>query len=213
MSAASFKAAVPEPYQILGLRLLPLSLGRYRLMSYFEVGFVEEGDAKFSMEDFILGLLICSMRVDEFLSWFGSKKFHSDVRKWSRKVCPLSIRSKLPFGIGKRFRLKHSFLIHEKVGLFKRYLDQGSKMPEFWDESSGEGSSGGHWSHSVEVVLRSEVGWTEEEINERPLTKALADWLKHLENHGQVRLMTPGEIEAGQANAKIYEAMLKGAMN
>ena len=50
----------------------------------------------------------------------------------------------------------------------------------------------------MEVILRGELGWSEEEINERPLSKALSDYFKWAENKGQIRLMTDWEIEEVQ---------------
>ena len=68
-----------------------------------------------------------------------------------------------------------------------------------------------HWSESVEVVLRGQLGWTKDEIEEEPLTKALADYFKHMENQGNVRLM-PHElydsmIVEGESNAAALEKL------
>src|ERR1039457_6510592 len=72
-----FSQAIPKPVRILGLQLLPLSLGRYRMLRRFECPFVAEGPAEASMADLLLGLLICSMRCQEFLEfieWGGAAR-------------------------------------------------------------------------------------------------------------------------------------------
>ena len=59
--------------------------------------------------------------------------------------------------------------------------------------------------------LRGQLGWTKNEIEEEPLTKALADYFKHMENEGHVRLI-PHELyqemmDEGEANMKAFEKM------
>lgn len=97
--------------------------------------------------------------------------------------------------IGKLWRRNHAFNVIEKMGLFKAYLEAGGQVPKYWDESEDKQKSGAHWAQSVEVVLRGELGWTDEEINEAPLTKALADYFRFAESQGLIRLMTPQELE------------------
>jgi len=193
MEAAYFSAAIPEPYRILGLELKPLSLGRYKTLKRFGCAFVADGEAKATVQDLLLGLVVCSTRVDEFLVSLRSGEAEKDIRRWGRKVCPFAWLGMLPY-IGKYWRKNHSFNIVEKMGLFKSYLEEGSKAPKYWDESTDNRQSGAHWSHSLEVTLRGELGWTEEEINESPLTKALADYFRYAESNGLVRLMTEDEI-------------------
>lgn len=194
MEAAYFTAAIPEPYRILGLELKVLSLGRYRLLKRHGCAFVADGETTAGVQDLILGLIICAMRVDAFNAGLRNGSIKKDIRRWGRKVCPLAWLGAVPI-IGKYWRRNHAFNVIEKMGLFKAYLDAGSRMPKYWDESSGSGGqSGAHWSHSVEVVLRGELNWTEEEINEAPLSKALMDYFKYAENQGQVRLMTDDEL-------------------
>ncbi len=191
MNTDYFKRVHPEPYRILGQSLKPLSLGRYRLLKRFDVAFVAEGEASAQAGDLILGIIICAHRCDEFLKWLDSGKFAKEVKRWSRKVCP-------------RWRKAPDLVM--KMQLFKSYITNHQEMPKYWDESQDQqSSSGAHWSHNVEVILRSQVGWTEEEINERPLTKALEDYCKYLETQGAIRLMNECEVAQGDENARILE--------
>ncbi len=194
MSAAYFKAAIPEPYRILGLSLKPLSLGRYRLLNRFGVAFVSEQARQASISDLIFASCLCSMRCDAFLEWVESPSFGKDLRRWGRKVCPWPWINKLPW-IGKYWRKHHTFDVREKFVLFKRYIAEGSKVPKYWDLSGGgeATASASHWSQNIEVTLRSELGWTSEEINEAPLTKAISDFFKFAENNGSIQLTTEEE--------------------
>jgi hypothetical protein len=205
-----FAQIVPEPFRILGLRLLPLSLGRYRLLKRFGVAFVADGDARAEIGDLLLGVLICSMRCDEFVEWAGSPAFARDVRRWSRRILPSPWLCLIPF-FGKWWIRGHSFNAVEKIQLFQRYIEQGSVVPDYFDESGDPMRSGAHWSQAIEVTLRSELGWSAEEINEEPLTKALADYFKYAENQGLVRLMTPEDVAQGEANAAVFEKLFAAA--
>src|SRR5690348_11829794 len=85
-SYSDFAAAIPEPYQILGLKLLPLSIGRYRLLRRFEVAFVSEEETSATVEDLIRGLVICSLRCEDFLSTYQDGSLFKNVARWSKRI-------------------------------------------------------------------------------------------------------------------------------
>lgn len=214
MIAADFTAAIPEPYQILGLRLLPLSVGRYRLLHRFDCAFVSEEATTATIGDLILGVLICSMRCDEFLKFYQTKNFTTEIKKWAKRIDatpPRFMRNKWVSlsPIGKRWRRNHSFNFVEKMQLFKNYIEEAQAIPEYAPTHQSAGRSTAHWSTSVEIVLRSELGWSLEEINEAPLTKALSDYFKHLELQGLVTIFTEEDLEIGRANAAALELFEK----
>lgn len=165
---------MPEAWQILGLPLRAFSLGHYKLLKRHGCGFVGDGEVTASREDLLLGVLICSMPPSEFQGFIDKPDYLKDVEEWGKTV-----------GL---------FDLNEKAILFKEYLDAHSSMPPYWEENAG-GKSGAHWAHSVEVCLRSKLGWTQNEIDSHPLSKAFADYLKHAENEGAIKLMTAEEIE------------------
>lgn len=208
MSAAYFTAAIPEPFQILGLKLKPLSIGRYRILKRLNCAFVSEQEVKAEAADLIIGVLVCSMRCNEFIELYDSHNLEKLLRRWSRSISPLPWIGFLPI-VGKWWRKRYSFDMFEKMNLFKRYIEQGSETPKYFDESGEKGVSGAHWSHSIEVSLRRECNWDREEIDEGPLSKALADYFKFLENEGLVRLMTEEDIVQGDVNAKVYEEYIR----
>jgi hypothetical protein len=216
---AYFKAVVPEPFRILGLSLRPLSLGRYLLLKRFNCVFVAEevpqlqpGEtlAEIYVGSLILGVFICSFRCDEFMALLESGRFMAEVEAWGNKIFETGRwRKSLPKAIAARAnKLKppKPFNYLEKVGLFKRYLNEGMETPEYFQREDGGQMSGAHWSQSAEVVLRSELNWGTEEIQETPLSKAIADYYKWLENKGIIDLVTDSDRElmkAAEANAMI----------
>ncbi len=202
-----FPRCIPDPYRILGLQLLPLSLGRYRLLKRFDCAFVADGPAKADISDLLLGLVICSLRVEEFILMANAGQLAKEVCRWSRKACPHSWVGLIPW-LGKWWRKKHSFNYAEKILLFQEYITEAQKIPAYRELESNSQSSGAHWSHGVEVTLRSEVGWSREEIDEQPLSKAIGDYFKHCENKGLIQLMTPEEVAAPELTANMDAAIL-----
>lgn len=179
-------AAFPEPYQILGLQLLPLSLGRYRLLQRFECAFVADQETDCEMGDLLVGVLICSMKCDDFLTFIQENALNEYLQTWAAH-CGL-------------------FDLTEKSLLFRKYVEESSAIPPYTEEeSSGRGSSA-HWADTVEITLRKELGWTGQEIDESPLTKALADYFHLAEMHGVIRLLSPEDLQAAKANAAIFAA-------
>lgn len=198
MDAAYFKAAIPNPCVIFGVRLLPLSIGRYRLLKRFDCAFVSAGEETASFGDLALGIIICSMPVREFLELIDEpKKFMRQMKRFGRRI-------------RKEMRHDRRFNLLSKYGLFQQFLSENSQCPKYWIETEDEaGGDASHWSHNLEITLRS-IGYTSQEIEEGPLSKALADYFKHAENKGAIRLMTEAEIAQGEANEKLFASLMKG---
>ncbi len=214
-----FTAAIPEPYQILGLRLLPLSLGRYRLLHRFNCAFVADGNANATLDDLLLGVAICSLRCDEFLKSYESGEFFTFLKQWAIRISanpPWYLRRKIGrliscTFIGRIWRKNHSFNFIEKMQLFQNYIADAQKIPTYAPTQSSNHRNTAHWSTSVEIVLRSELGWSLEEINESPLSKAVSDYFKHLEQQGLVTIFTAEDLDEGKRNAEMLENQSGGA--
>jgi hypothetical protein len=174
MEAAYFKAAIPEPFRILGLTLKLLSLGRYRLLKRFGCAFVADGSEEPTLSDLVIGVLICSMTCQEFKDFIAEPNCLNEIKAWGEKLGEFDCR--------------------EKFKLFAEYVVLGSKIPDYWDEESDGKVSAANWSQCVEAVLRGQLGWSGQEIDEEPLTKALSDYFKWAESQGLVTLMTAEDI-------------------
>jgi len=200
-ATSEFNAAFPPQTTVLGVRLLPLSLGRYRIMKWADVAFVSDEERGATGEDLFTAIAICGMTCADFKRLVSERRLEKEMHKWGK-----SLR--------KRIRKEKGFNLFEKFGLFKNYIEEGQKIP--WvalsiqkDETTDYTHT--HWAESVEVVLRGQLGWTKLEIEEEPLSKALTDYFKHMENQGNVRLM-PHDLYAqmvseGEANAAAFEKL------
>jgi hypothetical protein len=197
--AAEFTAALPEPQIILGLRLLPLSLGRYQMLKRFDCPFVDDEMREVQTDsltkELFFALLICGLPVSEFKQLLNQpKKLAKEARRFGKVSGKVIARTK-------------GFNIFQSFEQFKRYLSSATSMP--WHvspRSRDDGESVSHWSHSMEVTLRARAGWSQNEIDEEPMSKAMTFFFKYLESEGQVDLVTHETWEyiesTGEANAK-----------
>lgn len=174
MAAAYDIAAIPEPYQILGLKLKPFSIGHYRILRRFDCAFVADEETFPTRDDLILAVLVCSMDADDFLRFMEQPDFLKQVKAWGKKV-----------GL---------FDMNEKCVMLAKYIAAHSVMPKFWDGDQSRPSAG-DWTQAVALCLTSQLGYTHEQAMRLPLSQAFHDYFKHAESNGAVRLMTPEEVQ------------------
>jgi hypothetical protein len=184
-SGSYASAAIPDPYQILGLRLRPFSLGHYLLLQRFECGFVQDKPFPISRQDLIAGVLICSMRHSEFLEFLQQKNFLRQVRRWGKRV--------------------GFFDLAEKTTFFEAYLRASLSEPDYIELQPG--GSGGEWSQNLKITLMTKLGYSEAEAIDMPLSKALADYYKLAESEGLIRLLTAEDRAAALANDAIFSSL------
>lgn len=183
MTAAAFIAAIPEPYQILGLRLKPFCLGHFIHMARHDVAFVSDTPKEAELSDLILGVLICSMNYEDFMTWLYSADVEAEMKEWGKK--------------------SKQFDFEAKVALLRSYITEGSKQPTVFYERNGE-PSGAHWTQVLKLAL-VELGHDESGALNMPLGKAFEDYFKFAENKGAVRIATPeqcAQIEAFESAQK-----------
>lgn len=171
MNAADyFIAAIPEPYQILGLRLKPFCLGHFILMRRFQVAFASDDSTNAELSDLIMACLICSRDYADFLTYIDTPQFAEDVKSWGKQI-----------GMG--------FELPERVQMFNSYMADAFAQPTVIYE--GEPSeSGAHWSHVLKCSLVS-MGYSEREALNMPLPQAFSDFYRHAESNGTVTIVTP----------------------
>jgi hypothetical protein len=189
-TAAEFHAALPEPHSVLGLRLLPLSIGRYRMLARHGCAYVAEGEATAQADDLIFGAVVCAQPVADFERDLSNGRLQKDLEKYGKQF-------------RKALRKSKGFNLFEHMKRFENYIAEGQQVP--WvvmPRNQNAEQSAAHWSTSIELVLRGKVGWTKEEIDEQPLTKALADYFKFAESEGAVSLYSRDEYEELNAEAE-----------
>ena len=196
-----FSAAYPEPWQIMGIRLRPFSLGHYIKLAQFKNAFVSEKTEVATFPDLIQGIAVCSMAShpdpmrDEFWQWWNQPAPYSIFAALCRKT-PLTPAERDIVRWGRRVRKLDDWV--EKAKMFAAYISTHSEPPGYWvtaDDNKPGVKSGAHWVQSVISGLVSECGYTQIEALNVPVCKCLQDYLKAAENQGTIRLMPIDVLE------------------
>jgi hypothetical protein len=143
-------------------------------------GYASDEDTNVDISDLIIGVLICSMPYDDFVKFMDDEGFEKEIQKWGKTF-------------RKQVKKDKSFNLIEKFKLFKNYITDGTRMPQYWEGDSPGKPSGSHWSLCVHNVLVGELGFTNTEALNMPLTQAFAHFFRFLENQGAVELMKEHE--------------------
>ncbi len=101
----------PRRFQILGVKLHPLSLGHYLLMTQHGLPFIADGDATAEPQDLFLAILICSKhwKDGEFEQHCETTDFEEVGTKWGNEMGKQ---------IAEDFAKGILFDINEKIRLF-----------------------------------------------------------------------------------------------
>ncbi len=204
-----FFAAIPEPYQILGLRLKPFSLGHYLILRRHECAFVADTLEEATREDLIFAVVVCSMSFEEFYAWleedrvslreklFALVEFCAGPARLIELLCAWRGR-RSQYEMMRWGRRVGIFELEDKVALFRRYLEEHSVVPKYWVEREDISGSGADWAQCVLLTLMGELHFTRDRALSMPLREALLHYYKHAEAAGAVRLMRPDEIEMSE---------------
>ena len=191
--ALSFvNAAIPEPFQILGLRLKPFTLGHYITLKRFGCAFVSDEKTEAEKGDLLLGCLVCSMNNREFLEFLEAEDHEAKVVEWGEKC--------------------GAFNFAEKCQLFADYLAASFHEPSFSVIGDQQGDTSGDWSQNLKLAMMLKLNASEEAVLNTPLSSLMSDYFRLAEMDGLIRIESEGDAAAADANAKILEAALKGEL-
>ena len=192
MDAAYLRAALPEPFKVLGKKLRPFQLGHEILFQRFGVRYsIESADAP-DIGDLFKAVHVCS------------QDYSPDVTLENFSI-PIRVRL-----VGKIFGAQ---FIDDSMNLFRAYIAEHSAIPDFY--TKGEGSTarvGTPTIQAVKVSLMANLGLSELEALRTPVALAFWNHLSWAENQGSIQIIDDREreiIAAAKANESAVEAMQK----
>jgi hypothetical protein len=171
-------AAIPEPFQILGLRLRPFCLGHYWLMERFNLAFVAAEKKEVTLSDLTMAVLICSMTYEDFLEFIDEADWMTKIKAWGESC--------------------GGFDIYEKIALFEKYISNALQQPDVVFEGETK-ESGAHWSQALFSALTGNCGYTAVEARNMPLGQAFMDFFKVAEQSGVIRILSREESDLMRA--------------
>lgn len=191
-NAAFTRAAVPEPYRILGRRMLPFLLGHEILFQRFNIAFsIEQPGDEPGFPDLIMGTLICSREPKQMLSEMRSRWFPLKLLAWG-KICG-------------------RFDIFEKMRLFCDYMKEGRELPEVWDKGETPKIQKTSLVESLYAMLRVQKGLSHDEAMNTELWPLLRGLVADAEARGKVDIKD-AETDAATcaAGLEFLEELLAG---
>jgi len=164
-----FKAAVPDPWTILGLNLRPFSAGHLILLHRIESAFVAGGPI--NLDDLALSVLICSKTFEDGCALFNDLELNTFLVQWHEKLVE---------GGGLDFE--------EKVARFTEYMAEGQKCPGYIYKDGASEIGDVPTVQFVKAFVMSRMTMTESEFLNRPWALSVWDFLTLQAQGGSVRL-------------------------
>lgn len=199
-----FAAACPEPWQILGVKLKPFSLGHYIKLHRLGCAFVSEIDTEAGLQDLVMAVVVCSMSSDadqdedQFWTWLNRRTGGLRYRLYrlKQKLFGKSIATPAEFDVYRWGKRVGEVDVAEKVKMFSQYMELCSAMPAYVEETkTGAKESYAHWAQSVLHALVSKCGYSINEAMNAPMSRAMADFIKQAEVDGVVRILPSEAVQ------------------
>ena len=184
-----YQAAVPDGWQILGVRLRPLSLGHLILLHRHESAFVLGGIPE--PEDLVLSVLVCARTYEDALELVESGQHNQESKKLDKALQACG-------SLGDRYQW------------FANYLEEGLSGPKLWIKSDGAQKFGAPSEQVVKVALMSKMGLSESQVLNRPFSLCLWDMATLAELNGTLRIYSQRDAELAQQAADLEESINRG---
>lgn len=172
----------PTPI-ILGLKLLPFSLGMAILLKAADSKFLSGGLDKLTTKEIIVelvfGILVCSTTYDDFNEEINNGQFDKYVKKYVQELVGEINSSK-------------EFNIFDKISQFANYLKAGTVAPLYEIKESDKNSVSSNPIEPEEAIistLMTDCGYTRNECLQLPLTETLSAYLLHAFKQGAIDLV------------------------
>lgn len=172
-----FKAVAPDRWQILGLKLIPFSLGHLVLLHRFDSAFIGGDPDPNPFTDLALAVFICSRTYEQALDDLNDPTLSREMHRWARKCT-----GKTWWRKGKPIDLAL------KWSLFEQYLAEGDWTPVYQTDSNRTRTVGLPFVQSVRVKLQSSFGMSDREIFNRPWSLCKADYFTLCDMQGIITI-------------------------
>jgi hypothetical protein len=185
MTHAFYQAAVPDAWEILGIKLRPFSLGHvvllHRINSPFINGLIS---APATFDDLALSILICSDTYEKSLECLSYKHLPRILRRWADQLTGMD-RWLVRWG----FR-KATIVDFVQTAIdFSSYIREHSKIPDYDFNPSDFGEMHCPEVQMVKVTLMREMGLSEAEIMDRGWGLCLWDYVTLRALDGKVKMI------------------------
>lgn len=182
-------ALLPPRTQVLQVQLLPFSLGHFVTLTRIDSPFISS--SPFTPLELFASVRVCTLnwkQCQEFVA--DSEEWAKQFAEWMRKVGPVDYIA--------------------KAQLFSDYIRAGCRVPDYQVEERDGVRGFETWTpveQRMRVTLMRELGLSDDEVMDRPLSLSWWDYLTILESEHACKILTAEERERADAmfNAEIPE--------
>jgi hypothetical protein len=176
------RITTPNPI-ILGLKLLPYTLGHSILLKSANSKFVNEGlkgcTDKEVIGELVFALLVCSTTYDEFKEEIATGKFNTNFQGYIKKLI-------------KDVKNSKEFNLFTKIGAFASYLRSGTSTPLYYvtEDESEIINNPIEFEEAIISTLMSECNYTRFDCLNLPLVETLSAFLIYAHKQGSIELIS-----------------------
>jgi hypothetical protein len=201
-SSSYFQKAIPGRFTLLGLDVLPLSLGHIVILNHIESPFVTGKIA--DLDDLALAVLICSLDFEKGCEAIADPELPKFLKQWSRQLTGMSgLRRWLV-----KLRILKPFDVNwvQKIELFTKYLSAAMDLPAFqFEESETARVVECPFVQIVKVKLMSELHISEADILDRSWNRCLWDYVTLKVFAGDMEFVDEDEMADMQKQADEFD--------
>lgn len=177
------RLTLPTRFRVLGLRLVPFTVGHARLLDRLELDEINDGAGC------LLAAKLCSMPADQAEAWVTSRflGLRMILLAWPR------------------WRMMRSAAeVNEGVRVFGQYLEESTKVPSFVGTGESGSPLGTPFAQHLRSVLLSRLGYTPEQVDRTPYLQAMWDYIAHMESEGRIEI--PKDVSDDEEAALFAQA-------
>lgn len=157
---------LPTRFRVLGLRLVPFTVGHARLLDRIELDEINDGASC------LLAAKLCSMPSDKAERWINSRF--------------LGLRM-IALAFGRKRLMRSPEEVNKAVKVFGEYLDESTRVPVYQTNGDGQGRKlGTPFAQHLRAVLLSKLGYCPQEVDRTPYLQAMWDYISFMEAEGLI---------------------------
>lgn len=190
MARDFYTAFLPETTRILGLPLLPLSLGHRIILRKISSPFLAGGNI--DIDDLACAAMVCAQSYQDALSSFSDPDLDSFMTEWHEKI-------------SKEGPIDYSANLLE----FFAYLERNSQGPNYaWDDRLAK-TIDCPVEQVIKVCLMRDLHFSESEILDRPWRLCLWDYATLKAMSGAVQLFSEDTLNGAKETAEALAELAK----
>ena len=174
--AAFIDAADPKPHRVLGLALLPFSIGHFILLQRHQSVFVSQDGGQIGIEDLLLAVLICSQTYEEARKSLSSRWLNWFVKFWGWRCRKLNV--------------------FDEAKALREYMDEVGNTPDVVRGESKGDQGGMPWVSTLIVFLMADLHMHHADVMDFSLLRAHWYFYAFLALRGNDQTVSPALAEA-----------------